>query len=956
MYFPISNRFLKAKRIVALFALVFLSVAPAFSQTEQLRIMTFNVPKGNITTCTWAERAAALHEFLNSTSPDLLGMQEPVVSSLTDVLAGIPGYAMLGVARDDGKQSGEYSPIIYKTARFTVEHTGTYWLSLTPTVVSKNWESNCNRVATWAIFRDKASGARFLYTNTHLDHVSAEARYYQMRVIKEQMKSIFDTYGEMPAFLTGDLNSNGSESTYNPINEAKTYLTPMNDSYAVKKTHHGITYTFPSGKQKIDYVLVTKDVQVSDTYIHNSIIEADGLQLSDHNAHYADVSWNLTLENKTAALLTASQNLLDSLLVFSTTTDELVTDAASQLSGDGIEAGSSFANLIDNKITSVYISRYTTTPLPGEGTHYLQADLGESGARAFDMVLNPSTSQSYKNHAPSSIRVYASADSEQWQYVCDVSDIDYGKINKYISSVIALPQNMRYVRFEVLRTSAMDITVSAPHFILAEFQLRSSTLDEANSQRYYNSEMKVACDTLAQRMAAARQSATEANYAGLESALEAVRSLYIPTNEYNSLLDECSTLASLYTVGSKLGQVSTEAKEAFNNGVSAVKESLPAQGSKTDYEEAISKLHELISQFKSSVVYFTEGKWFYLVNKAKVSTGTTRSRILYVAKADVTAPLLAERQDSLGVVLRGSKSPYAMWRFVEIDGEKHTYALQNRGTGYYLGLTDADNGQCYTSSLLPVAFTPLFTAAEVFSLSAPGNDGQYISATTDGPLYDTAGGSATSASWGVEEVADTMQYIQIPVKENSIIVKCLPYAVEGVSASNEGMKAYAINSVASILPYVYLEQRDNFAAGEPFILMVGNPALASDDDKTIMMNVKSQDELVTEPLAANGLVGVLTAGKAPAGMFFDNNYLRNRTSTSTIAGQSGYIIRSQAKATGNDIDLTITANTIVNGIRTVKAMENGEAKFFTIEGVEVKDAGNLEKGIYIINGQKVLVK
>ena len=262
---------------------------------EKIRLMTFNVPKGNIPAeglNTWPNRAAAICKFLDEARPDLLGMQEPVVSELTDILSGIKGYTMIGVARDDGAQKGEYSPIIYRTDRFVVERSGTYWLSLTPDRVSKNWNSACNRIATWAIFRDKRTGARFLYTNTHLDHISSEARYNQMHVIKEHMRDILAAEGDIPAFLTGDFNSVGTE-TSNPVTEAMNYLTPMKDAYKEAATRHGVSYTFPSTQVKIDFIMITAGVSVSDAWIHNSYYD-NGQKISDHNAHYADLSWPLT--------------------------------------------------------------------------------------------------------------------------------------------------------------------------------------------------------------------------------------------------------------------------------------------------------------------------------------------------------------------------------------------------------------------------------------------------------------------------------------------------------------------------------------------------------------------------------------------------------------------------------------------------------------------------------------
>lgn len=283
-------------------ALIGLCVTTA--NAEKLRIMTFNVPKGNIPAVglnTWENRAKAIGEFLRKTKPDILGMQEPVASELSDLLALIPGYSMIGVARDDGNARGEFTPIIYRNDRFAVEHSGTYWLSTTPNRVSKSWNSTCFRIATWAVMRDRKNDKRFLYTNTHLEYLNTKPLDRQIRVVKEQMQKQLAAYGDMPAFLTGDFNNIGTEDT-SPVIAARDYLVPMREAYNVTARHHGPTYTALWGKNaddpvKIDFIFITNEVKVNKTYIYNSW-RSNGQQLSDHNAYYADVSWKNRSTNR----------------------------------------------------------------------------------------------------------------------------------------------------------------------------------------------------------------------------------------------------------------------------------------------------------------------------------------------------------------------------------------------------------------------------------------------------------------------------------------------------------------------------------------------------------------------------------------------------------------------------------------------------------------------------------
>ena len=67
---------------------------------------------------------------------------------------------------------------------------GTYWLSETPDKPSMGWDAACKRTATWALMQHKASGKKFYYVNTHLDHVGKEARQKGLELIVERIASM----------------------------------------------------------------------------------------------------------------------------------------------------------------------------------------------------------------------------------------------------------------------------------------------------------------------------------------------------------------------------------------------------------------------------------------------------------------------------------------------------------------------------------------------------------------------------------------------------------------------------------------------------------------------------------------------------------------------------------------------------------------------------------------------
>ena len=61
------------------------------------------------------------------------------------------------------------------------------------------------------------------------------------------------------------------------------------------------------------------------------------------------------------------------------------------------------------------------------------------------------------------------------------------------------------------------------------------------------------------------------------------------------------------------------------------------------------------------------------------------------------------------------------------------------------------------------------------------------------------------------------------------------------------------------------------------------------------------------------------------------------------------------KAVVLEVDITfVDAETL--GIRDINADDLSNAKIYTVNGVKVNTANRLQKGIYIVNGKKIVVK
>ena len=207
---------------------------------------------------------------------------------MEDLKAGLPNYAAIGVGRDDGKEKGEYSPLFYRADKYEVLESNTFWLSQYPDSAGFiGWDGACTRIATWAKFKDKATGKIFMGVNTHFDHVGTEARRESALLIIKKIKEIV---GDQPAVVTGDFNVNDQSEAYQTITTNEFVL---KDAYKMTDQKAGPNYTFHDfgryameKREKIDFIFVTPQIKVLNTEIAQNPETKTGY-LSDHNPHMA---------------------------------------------------------------------------------------------------------------------------------------------------------------------------------------------------------------------------------------------------------------------------------------------------------------------------------------------------------------------------------------------------------------------------------------------------------------------------------------------------------------------------------------------------------------------------------------------------------------------------------------------------------------------------------------------
>jgi endonuclease/exonuclease/phosphatase family metal-dependent hydrolase len=251
-----------------------------------LRIMTFNLRFANPADGPneWQFRKELVAEIIMRRSPDLLGTQEGTVPQLDYLAAHLTGYLPLTEHRDTDPTC-QYPTIYYRAGRFKVKTSGEFWLSKTPGVHrSCSWASAFPRMATYGLFEE--GDREFYFVNTHLDHVSAEARLQGARMIRNYFFPL-----NKPIILAGDFNEPPDGPVYQELIGPSSTLTdswravhPLGEEAATQHQFDG----HPRGA-RIDWILVSPPFHGRGAAIITD--HKDSRYPSDHFPYMAEVDY-----------------------------------------------------------------------------------------------------------------------------------------------------------------------------------------------------------------------------------------------------------------------------------------------------------------------------------------------------------------------------------------------------------------------------------------------------------------------------------------------------------------------------------------------------------------------------------------------------------------------------------------------------------------------------------------
>lgn len=201
---------------------------------------------------TWEDRKDAMLVFFLDEKADFIGLQEVMEDQLYFLSSELEDYNAMGVGRDDGRQKGEYCPILYDSKKWKSLESKTIWLSETPDAVSKGWDAACNRIVTYGLFANLETSDTLAVFNTHLDHVGQKARRNSVELLSDFVE---EKSRGLPSIILGDFNLEPNDHLYRTITDD--FFDAKNKAYSVHEEHRG-TYngfrTKGSFDRRIDYV------------------------------------------------------------------------------------------------------------------------------------------------------------------------------------------------------------------------------------------------------------------------------------------------------------------------------------------------------------------------------------------------------------------------------------------------------------------------------------------------------------------------------------------------------------------------------------------------------------------------------------------------------------------------------------------------------------------------------
>ncbi|MBQ8968659.1 MAG: discoidin domain-containing protein [Bacteroidaceae bacterium] len=659
------------------------------------------------------------------------------------------------------------------------------------------------------------------------------------------------------------------------------------------------------------------------------------------------------------------------------------------------------ANLLDGDVTTFWHSNWSDGNVDGD-IHYLQADLVNPVEE--DIYITFTRRQCSNDHVTQLI-IRGTNDPDAEKEACEqllIWDTPFGSNTESFKSEPFSTNGYRYIRLYAATT-----TNNRGYWHMTELQMGYDTPNE-NAQVHYMGDLATNLQAVIDAQAdLERDDIGIDEFNALKAAYDAFMAKFVDPTELRDVLAAQAETADIVVVGTDPGFWSAD------NGAGAFKalyDEAVAYDAKGDYTPEKSKnyVEQLTKQSQdifASANKIQTGKWYKIRfapeedfeahNWDKVAgNGSTNAQGeitipslfgKYVSVADYYEEEGLQHIDPIDVDEIGlghqvyfldgedlTDTDAALFRFISVGDS--AYIMQNKGTNMFLKA--AGTSGAVTLSVHPSLFDARaigYGLNVVSAKSITGENQNYLHAqvshnvlVTWGPDFTPTAGSRSG--FYIEEAEDVAADYDgteflVAATDGAISAYCFPVEVSVKAGENAAM--WSVNSVDGN-KIVLAKIEKSAIGGRPFFLIYGNTDDYDEelaDDYDLITLVHGYDITATAPQDQYAFKGTYAEKTVGAGVVVaqGNALTITKSANSKVSANSAYIAKSEAYDREATLEVVFDENA-PDGIQTALQNVSKSGAVYTVDGrlvskqATLNDLQKFGKGMYILNGTKVIVK
>jgi endonuclease/exonuclease/phosphatase family metal-dependent hydrolase len=168
---------------------------------------------------TWERRSPVVAALIRRYSPDIIGMQEVCAENQGTFREALSDYEFVPGNCYGDTPPQEYTPVFWKSARYSLLDTGEFWFSRTPDVESADWGVEYPMGATWVKLQCRETGQALVVLNAHFED-GPDGELSRVEASKLIVERTALRGSNLPVLLTGDFNCNPWSAPYRIFRDA----------------------------------------------------------------------------------------------------------------------------------------------------------------------------------------------------------------------------------------------------------------------------------------------------------------------------------------------------------------------------------------------------------------------------------------------------------------------------------------------------------------------------------------------------------------------------------------------------------------------------------------------------------------------------------------------------------------------------------------------------------------